>query len=284
MRSLAMKKAILILTLVFCFVNTTEACTLFAANGDRTTDGGSIIVKNRDEKPTEQTLMVDSKGKYKFYGLYAKTDGKWSLKGGANEKGLAVVTAAASAIPKNIRNKDSTKGALKKLLANCSTVEQALSYGEYFSRAQFIMIADKNEIAYVEVGLKNYEIKRVKNDVLAHTNHYLLPTTLNSNIKISTSSKYRLNRIETLLKSKNKFTLEDFIKFSGDKKGGAANAIWRGGLSEKGSQSLAVFAVQIKKNGNTEIYVKLRRNPKDKGNEDIVRISGEEIFNKTTKP
>ncbi|MBO6177594.1 MAG: hypothetical protein J6O04_00255 [Selenomonadaceae bacterium] len=276
-----MKKIILLLACAFfCFADASEACTLFAANGDRTKDGGSLIVKNRDEKPSEQTLMIDKKGKYKFYGLYAKSDGKWSLKGGVNEKGLAVVTAAASSIPKSVRNNQSTKGALKRLLANCSTVEQALSQGEYFSRPQFIMIADKDEIAYVEVGLNNYAVKRVKNNVLSHTNHYLLQSTSEGNIKISASSKYRLNRIENLLKTKKQFTLDDFIEFSKDRKGGDAKAIWRNGLSEKGSQSLAVLAIHIKKDGDADIYVRLRRKPEDKGNEDVVRIAGKDIFGK----
>lgn len=263
-----MKIIILLCVLIFEF-NTALACTLFAGNGDKIKDGGSIIVKNRDYAPSEQKFVLSSKGKYKFYGLYAKSGKKWSLKCGVNEKGLAVVSASASAIPKAERN-IAKISVMPTLLSSCDSVEEALKQKHLFINPQFFMLADKNEIAYVEVGLNGYTINRKQNDTLGHTNHYLQSTE--NNKKISASSSTRYKRITELLNSKSKYTLKDFIKFSEDRNAGKRNSIWREGVSEKESQTLAVFAVHITKNGTLDIYLKMRKNPEDKGKEEIIKM------------
>ena len=74
------------------------ACTLWGANGSEVEGGGTILVKNRDWVPQYQEMKYGKGEKYRYYGLYGGDEKKMFLRGGVNEKGLAVFSAAASVI------------------------------------------------------------------------------------------------------------------------------------------------------------------------------------------
>ena len=79
------------------------ACTLFAAVGpERVQGGGTLIAKNRDWRPQPQELRLVTKGTYRYYGIFAGDEGKRKqLKGGVNEKGLAVFSNNFQTLSRN---------------------------------------------------------------------------------------------------------------------------------------------------------------------------------------
>lgn len=278
-----MLNKILILLMAGCLgiSSSTLACTLFAATGDSVVGGGSLICKTRDSKPESQMLKIVREGGNAFYGLYAMTaPNKWSLKGGVNSKGLVVLSATASSIDKAQKQNMATKTYIKVTLKNCNSVAEALSNKANFVSPQFLMLADKNEIAYVEVaGPGNIKVERRVKGCLTHTNHYLAGefSSLNGNSVVSSHTRY--DRINKLVNAGNgPFRLEDFIRISQDQNDGPDNSIWRIGSTPTISQTLAVFAVQLLQNGSFKVWVKYRPEPNMRGQEKIVSYSSSELL------
>lgn len=261
--------------------NSALACTLFSAAGDSVAGGGSLIVKNRDFKPEPQMLKIVREDGNAFYGLYAMTGpNKWSLKGGVNSKGLVVVSATASSIPKAQRQGMPTKAYIKGTLKNCSSVAEALSNKANFVTPQFLMLADRKEIAYVEVaGPGIINVERKTQGCLTHTNHYLADdfSYLNGNSVASSHARYA--RISDLVNAGNgPFTLEDFIRISQDQNDGPDNSIWRIGSTPTNTQTLATFAVQLLPDDGFKVWVKYRTEPNMRGQEEIVSYSSNGLF------
>lgn len=257
------------------------ACTLFSATGDSVVGGGSLIVKNRDFKPEPQMLKVVREDGNAFYGLYAMTaPNKWALKGGVNAKGLVVVSATASSIPKEQKQGMPTKAYIKGTLKNCSSVAEALSNRANFVSPLFLMLADKNEIAYVEVaGPGVINVERRTNGCLTHTNHYLADEFSYLNGKSVVSSHARYARINDLVNAGNgPFTLDDFIRISQDQNDGPDNSIWRVGSTPTISQTLASFAVQLLPENGFKVWVKYRSEPNLRGQEKVVSYSSSDLF------
>lgn len=274
-----------LLAFAFCIslfiTNTLEACTLFAANGSPVAGNGTIIAKNRDFKPQNQEVRLISNGKYAYYGLFSESEnGKWSVKAGVNEKGLTAVTAMSSCIPGKQRNTMARKPFLSYALKSFATVAECLEHMDELLGPRFIMLADSNEIACIEVGdAGKLNIERRHNGILTHTNHYLTPELQDLNIKVGDSSLIRLDRINTLLKETTlPYELKNFIAMSQDQDAGPNNSIWRIGEPGK-SETLASFIVEIQPNNNFTLYLKYRPQTDMQGNENILVLSKTDIFN-----
>ncbi len=271
------RKIIVVLCLSLAINFPVSACTLFAANGEEwVTGGGSLLAKNRDWTPTVQDVkLVRNNTGYSYYGLFAP-----DVKAGINEKGLVVLSASASSIPKSQRSSlEYFRGLNKYLLSNFATVDEALQDMSIFFGPRFIMLGDKNKVAYVEIGPEGQSVTIKENGILAHTNHYLDDTMLSANVKMPTSSAARYSRINELMSEENRpYDLDKFILFSHDKHAGKSNSIWRDGYSSTGTQTLGVFIVHLPKDGSPTIYVKVRKNPDQQGQEDVYRLSFDDIF------
>lgn len=275
------KICILLLAGCLCLSNSALACTLFSATGDSVVGGGSIIVKNRDFKPEPQMLKVVREDGNAFYGLYAMTSpNKWSLKGGVNAKGLVVVSASASSIPKAQKQAMPTKPYIKNTLKHCNNVAEALSNKENFVSPQFLMLADNREIAYVEVaGPGQIHVERKSQGSLTHTNHYLGTelSYLNGNPVVSSHVRYaRIN--ELVNNTTAPFSLDDFIRISQDQNAGVNNSIWRVGSTPTSTQTLATFAVQLLPNEGFKVWIKYRPEPNMRGQEEIVSYNSSDLF------
>ena len=194
------------------------------------------------------------------------------------------MTATAGTIPKaqRLSNGSIPGGLTKQILSSCSSVTEVTSKITIWGSPQIIMIADKKEIAYVEIGLNNkYSITTKTTGTLTHTNHFLNDSMSEDNLKTpSESSLSRLERIEELLSQKQTWTLQEFIAFSNDQNAGNNNSIWRIGNTEKPNsiQSLAAFIIYLSPNGEGEIFLKVREKPEDKGNETIIRKKFSDLF------
>lgn len=273
------KKALALALALAVSAPSAMACTLWGASGSPVQGGGTILVKNRDWRPQYQEMRYGKGKLYRYYGLYGGDEKKMFLRGGVNEKGLAVFSAAASVIPKKERKEmgHAKKSALREILGNCATVEEALEKAEYFKGPEFLMIADARSMVSMEIGAEGaYQIKRVNNGTLAHTNHYLSPDFGALNRKVRPTTTKRLSRIEELLsKDHAPWTLWDLTAFGEDRSGGPDDSIWRqGGKVE----TLATFGVWLHEDALPDIYVKVRYNPWDGGHEDVYELEGKDLF------
>ena len=266
----------------FLSLPTAGACTLFGANGSEVEGGGTILVKNRDYHPQYQEMRWERGSRYRFYGIYGGNEKKMSLKGGVNEAGLAVFSAAASSIPKKDRvaMDHSPKSSIREMLGNCSTVEEALAMDCYFRGPKFLVIADAHEMAYVEIGDHGqYKVKRQENGTLVHTNHYLFSDFSSLNIHTGDSSPIRLTRAEELLgRDHAPFVLDDLISMSQDRHDGPDNSLWRTGSSRKQNETLATIGVWLHEGKKPDIFVKIRYAPEDAGQEDVYQLEGKDLF------
>lgn len=281
------KYAGLLMALWFCFSgNTALGCTIFAAQGSEVSGGGSMIVKNRDFKPSPQRLKLVKEDGYAYYGLFSeRKGGREALRAGVNEHGLAVVSAMASSLGKDVLRAQKWRPFMRHALAECASVDEVLQRKELFLGPQFIIIADAKEIACIEVALHGkYKVTRRSNSHLYHTNRYIADEYQYLNRKSTTSADARYQRIEELLStSPTPYSQEDFIAFSQDRNGGPNNSLWRVGSSATGTQPMATFLVNIKPDGDFSVWVKYRPEVKDKGNEQVVELTKDQIFGSLKK-
>ena len=205
------------------FIPSREAspCTLFGAIGDSVRGGGVLIGKTRDraEKSEQAFVEVVPKGGYRYRGISMR--GVKRVTSGINEKGLVVVSAAASSVEKE--GKVTTVG---KILSKASSVDEVMAMvrkGE-IQGPIYYLAGDIHKIALLEVIDRHRYDSLVKEDgVLCHTNHFILKEVRDFNRKIGASSQARLNRIEELLKG-GPFTKEQFVAFSRDHFNGPGNS------------------------------------------------------------
>ena len=243
-------------------VSVLDACTLWAAAGNRAAHGGSLIAKNRDwiPEPSEVRLVRPTTG-FRSLGLFPIRDGKQkSIVAGVNEKGLAVVTATASSIPQADREKGG-RGLMQQLLNVFSTVEEVLENKSVFTHTHpsMYLIADRRQTAWIEVAPEGrFSLRTTKRGVLTHTNHYLDDVLIDANGKIGRSSRTRLGRIGELLDRRTApLTLEDFIAFSQDRNDGPDDSLWRTGSQPDGKRTLASWIVSLPPAAPPELFVRL---------------------------
>ncbi len=254
-----------------------EACTLWAATGPSVEGNGTLIVKNRDWTPDhrQELRVLRPKGGYASLVLLATGGDEPGTKAGINERGLVLVSAAASQLSREERNRIPQKpGLIKTLLAECASVADVLNRLNQFRRPVFYLVGDKNTIASIEVAPDGrVHVERRTTGTLAHTNHYLAADVRGVDRSPSASSSARLERIEQLLKEQNRqFSLDDFVRFSEDKNDGRDNSIWRTGSTPKKKRTLATWIVRIPKSGVPELYLKTA----DPGHsEQICRLSAD---------
>jgi len=241
---------------------TAPACTLWAAAGERTAGGGTIIAKNRDWTPEadEVRLAVFRNGR-RFLGLFPVRDGRRpSAVAGISEKGLVFVTATAGSVPQAEREKGG-RGLAGKVLSEFASVADVLENRAIFSRAHpsIYLIADRRRIAWIEVAPGGrVGVRTTDSGSLCHTNHYLDDELRAFNPRIGRSSAVRQDRILQLLDTgPPRLTPEDFIDFSRDIHAGPDDSIWRTGGKAGRERTLATWIVSLPKNAPPEIFIRL---------------------------
>ncbi len=253
---------------IFLVSGNLTPCTLWASAGKKTQGMGTIIVKQRDYLPDNyQVLRVKiSRRYYSYVGLFSRGGKAPGLKAGVNEHGLVAVSATASSIPRRIRLRNRrTKRFLSKILKRCKTVHEAVRLIKRYKGARFVMLADRNYIAHVEMPLRGrnkFVVKR--HGYLYHANHYVFPGMKKWNYRNSKSSKSRHKRIKYLLtKHRHFFTVNDFLKFSVDRHNGPDNSIWRTGSTKRKVRTLSTWIVRVFPNGYFQLFLKIA-NPGEK--------------------
>jgi hypothetical protein len=238
------------------------ACTLWAAVGSRAEGGGVIVAKNRDMPPkhSQELRLARPWEGFRYFGLYALNRDEPGLKAGINEKGLVIVDAAASCIPKRERKqRPEVRHLNEKILAACADVDAVLRRQLMFLAPAYYLIADPRRAVILEVGLDGARsVKSLDQGVLTHTNHYLDQGLEENNCRVKEGSRVRLERIRELIDRRPRvLTLTDFITMSEDRHDGPDNSIWRKGSTPKKVRTLASWIVQLPPNGPPSLYVKL---------------------------
>ena len=212
------------------------ACTLWGVAGDTVAGGGTLLAKNRDWRPDhmQSIRLIAPKDGFLYVGLFADDGAEPGIKAGVNQAGLAIVSASASSIPKKRRTAQSdARGVMSKILRQYGSVAEVVADAEVLfkpARANFLMLADRQQILQVEIGLNGqYSLSKQRNGVLAHTNHYLSPELAHCNQLQGESSQVRLARVQSLLAVDKKWRLDDFAAISRDQHDGADNSLWRQG-------------------------------------------------------
>jgi hypothetical protein len=233
-----------------------SACTLWAAAGDRVAGGGTLIHKNRDWNPDHQQdlRLVIPKTGFRYLSLYT-TGNEWiGTKAGVNSEGLVIVTASAPAhLDKKINFLGKTNTAT--LLSRYESVDKALKALEddkWKSGPQFILMADRIEIAIIEFGLNGQHVllSRKSNGVEFHTNHYLSDDLIALNPeKISASSLNRYAKINQMLDSKPEIDMDDSISFSKNP------VLWRVGSTPTSVRTLSAWTVRHYSDGASTLHL-----------------------------
>lgn len=241
---------------------TAPACTLWAAAGERTASGGTIIAKNRDWTPeADEVRLAGFRNGRRFLGLFPVRDGRRpSAVAGISEKGLVFVTATAGSVPQTEREKGGA-GLTGKVLSEFTSVGEVLENRALFSRTHpsIYLIADRRRIAWIEVAPGGrVAVRATDSGSLCHTNHYLDDELRSSNTRIGRSSAGRLDRIQQLLETgPPRLTPEDFIAFSRDIHAGPDDSIWRTGGKAGRERTLATWIVSLPKDAPPEIFIRL---------------------------
>jgi hypothetical protein len=233
------------------------SCTLFGAIGSSVEGGGVLIGKTRDRpKSLEQAwIQAHPKRGHAYRGI--STRGVKEVTSGINEKGLIVISAAAS----NMKKEGATT-TVSKILSKASSVEEVITLlkrGEIRGPIHFL-IGDIHKIALLElIDGRRHEVLVKENGFLCHTNHFILKGMRHFSREIGTSSGTRLNRIERLLDG-GPFTKDRFILFAQDHMNGPGNnSICRHfeaeGRESERTVSAAVYF--LPKEGTAEIWVSL---------------------------
>ena len=224
-----------------------------------------MIAKNRDWRPDQNQILkiVKPAEGYEYLGLFAEGDDDPGLKAGINRKGLVIISASASSIPRIERKQVTGKrGVMKMILETYASVDEVLKDQNLFLRARpsFLMIADKRSIVCVEIGLNNrYSLTRQDNGTISHTNHYLSPSLLADNRKIGKSSRKRLEEIQAWLSHPlSGFSLADYIHISEDRSNGPNDSILRTGGAPGAERTMATWITALPRRGIPKVYIKLR--------------------------
>ena len=233
-----------------------NACTIWAAAGNKVEGGGTLIVKNRDWIPDHQQVLRLNKPSqgYRYIDLNTVGNLNPGAKAGINEHGLVVVNASAPSVydkPENFIGRQGTASVLR----NYRTVQEALealSDGKWTGGPAFLLLADAQETAAIEFGLNGTNRNEsTRSGVVYHTNHYLDRDLQYLNPYRSGSSYKRAEHIRTRLASKEAFTAQDFIEESKNP------AIWYTGATPQSPSTLSTWIVSQSPKGEARLYLRM---------------------------
>jgi isopenicillin-N N-acyltransferase like protein len=233
-------------------------CTLFGAIGERVEGGGVLIGKTRDRPQHLEQVFTEvfSPGGYAYRGI--STEGRTAVTSGINERGLVVVSAAASDTERGLR-RITTVGRILSSASSVGEVIKMAGKGEIQGPVHYL-VGDLHRVALIEVLDGQRHGVLVKEDgFLCHTNHFILEGMRDHHPKIGVSSLTRLNRIEHLLR-KDSLTKDDFIAFARDHDHGPGNNSicrhFKDGIRSTGrTVSAAVYL--LPKKGSPEMWIVL---------------------------
>lgn len=237
------------------------------------------LAKNRDWAPNHEQKVewVQPAKGYKYFGLKALGNEAPGFKMGINEKGLTIVSASLSSIPRKERLIKNKHGLINEILTNYSSIDEVLAHKDIFKKARPMnyMLADGKKMLNVEVGLNEKIVTEVKEQgQLIHTNHLIASELLTQNKKVSPGSVTRYKRLEELLSKLPSLQMEEMKKISLDKNGGPDASLWRTGSTPKKTRTLSAWIVEYSQTASPTLYLHLA-NPEKPESEQTIKIDSE---------
>lgn len=240
-----------------------QECSMFLVKGNRTSDGKTYLVKNRDMEMTVHQVTVE----------YHYPNGNSIIEvGGAgiitypaigiNNFGLAVTsTGTSTGIPSEIAPTKCSACEeysschifvnLHHLLHNCRTVTDILDLLKDYPRMNGlnILASDETQSAVIETTKNGYQVQWVdESGILFRTNHYCLGeyTAYNLTHEQYPSTYARYNRIETLLNGqKKKLRVQDLFQIMSDHENEPENAICRHATVEAKTRTVSCSVIVL---------------------------------------
>ena len=251
------------------------ACTLWGAAGESVEGGGTLIAKNRDWAPDhlQELIILRPAEGYGSLALRAVEGGEPGIKAGVNEKGLVIVSATVSQVPRIKRKAvQQKKELMSRFLATCASVDEVLKKVDWLRRPVFYLVGDRKELALIEVAPEGRRsVRRQDSGTLHHTNHYCAIDSYDAKRNPGVSSTQRYTRMGELLQNPTQpFVVENFIRFSEDQAAGPDNSIWRTGSGPTRKRTLATWIASVPVSGSPRLYLKTA-NPGEP--EQVCRIS-----------
>lgn len=179
-----------------------EGCTGWAATGSAVADGGTILVKNRDNRPEHLSLQIVARAQpdsgYRY--LYSGSAGSPGVYcAGLNETGLAVSDSYVSSIDLGAGLPDSSL--MMHILERFDSVSAAVDYLRSvprLGRNNLILADAAGHLAVFEIGHLAYGLRESVDGFLVAANHFVSPQMQLSfveidpiDIKGNTFSRYR---------------------------------------------------------------------------------------------
>jgi len=237
--------------------------------------GGTLIAKNRDWAPDhlQELIILRPAEGYGSLALRAVEGGEPGIKAGVNEKGLVIVSATVSQVPRIKRKAvQQKKELMSRFLATCASVDEVLKKVDWLRRPVFYLVGDRKELALIEVAPEGRRsVRRQDSGTLHHTNHYCAIDSYDAKRNPGVSSTQRYTRMGELLQNPTQpFVVENFIRFSEDQAAGPDNSIWRTGSGPTRKRTLATWIASVPVSGSPRLYLKTA-NPGEP--EQVCRIS-----------
>jgi len=176
-----MKKASVLLALLFATVYSAMACTSFVISGKATPDGRPLLFKNRDTGNLNNLAAMVKGEKYTYIGIFAANDKEhlhaWS---GHNEKGFAIINTAAYNLNGSDGDSNGDGLVIRRALEICASLSDFEQLLDTLTRpmdvnANFGVIDAHGGAAYYETGHTGY-VKYDANDPMVAPNGYLVRT------------------------------------------------------------------------------------------------------------
>ncbi len=187
-----------------------SGCTMFSAVGEAAETGQPVMGKTRDMAsqiyfPFQIAMNIRASGRFRVF-LAEAFSGMAVTGCGLNEHGLAVTLS----IIMSVEDADDTVGVQRAFLARlvleqCRDVEEALAVFSKndlaYQGANFLICDATGGCALIEKSHRHQAVIRPAKGVIASTNHFTSPKMSKFGKTAGQSSKDRLTRMETLLKS-----------------------------------------------------------------------------------
>lgn len=156
-----------------------EGCTTWAASGAATSDGTSILVKNRDylEQHLPLQIVVHAAPENGYCYIYVSSAGSPGVFcGGINQAGLAVTDTHVTSTDLGPGLPD--YALMMHILEKHNSVAEAVDYLRsvpLLGRNNIIMADAQGNLAVFEIGHSRHELFETQTGILVNTNHFVSP-------------------------------------------------------------------------------------------------------------
>lgn len=214
-------------------------CTSFAIKGEKTADSSLIVGRNFDffvgDDFAEEKLILFMKPDQGYSFASYSWAGFTGVVSGLNTEGLSVtINASKSDLPTGSKTPISLLA--REILQYASTIEEAIKIAK--TRETFvsetILVSSKKDgkAALIEKSPSKMGVFAPETNTLICSNHYQSDSFINDQINIDniaeSDSKYRYERVQTLLDEKNHFDINDAAKVLRNQKGNNGDTLGMG--------------------------------------------------------